>query len=1333
MFSDEVGRLFFAECSSLPISAILAKMGNLQLSPGSLFANRFAIERAAGSGGMGTVYLAMDRHRGDRVALKLLHAGVGSSDEAVRFLREAQLLSELRHPGIVAHVAHGQTPDGQRFLAMEWLEGEDLGQRLLKGPLSVLDCLRLLEQVAEALAVAHQRGIIHRDLKPSNLFLVAGDVGRIKLLDFGIARRIQTSHAMTRTGMVVGTPEYMAPEQARGSRDLTPAADLFSLGCVLYECLTGQPPFAASHIAAMLVRILFEEPVPVDVLRPGLPAALSELLHRLLAKAPEQRVADAAALRAELLRIGELPDPSLAATIARPASKESFSGPEQSLFSIVLAAPAEADLGQGATLPKEAVQLPGPDRQALVHALGSLGIAPDFLANGTLVLVVPPMDSAQDQAILAARAALIVQERWPDSTVAMATGRGAFSGHTAFGDVVERAARSLQARSPGILKSPGVLVDALSAKLLAGRFAQTPQPDGAVLRYEARDEDASLPLLGRPTPCVGRDTELGILEGMLNGCRDEHEARVVLVTAPPGVGKSRLRHEFLRRVDQRGSPVTTLLGRGDMMSAGAPYGILADALRRLCGLTARESSEEQRRQLRARIGRHLPTADAERVTLFIGELSGVQFPEDGALLLQAARRDPKVMRDCLHDALRDFLVAECAVRPVLLALDDFQWGDGLTVSAIDEMLRELQGAPLLVLAFARPEIHSVFPKLWSSHGLQDIPLRGLSKKACERLIEQVLGKGVAPELLANAVEQSGGNALFLEEIIRSIADGKLAEQPETVVAMLQARIGRLAPGARQAVRAASVFGQTFWSGGVAAILGLPKTSAELQGWLAALVDAELIQVHGKSRLTDEKEYGFRHALVRDATCGLLSGSALSTGHRLAAEYLEQAGFDDLSIIAEHYDQGGERARALPFFVRAAQQSYEQYAFDEMLRRAERGLACEPTGEQLGILRAFQTQAAVGRGDWVRVEALGTEALGLLAPGSPSWCSLIPYVSGILSFTGQTERAELTARKFVAVEPAPEARTTYLYSAMYFVVLFSQSGLRSTANMVLSRMEQVAATLEKDDDHLRAPMSFSRAAYLRSYEPDPHGQLVAAQEAAAAYQRIGNLREACICGTFIGQMQCEAGDLLSGETTLRQTLAMAKRIRQLNLITSCELHLAAVLAWRQESAAIAEAAELLEKVLDIPSLSVGFRGWAHGIRAQLRLLHGNHEAAAEDARRAIDLSPVAPLRRLGAVATLSQSLLHSGRTAEAHQLAEEGLRQAESLGGGGYSELPLRLVAAEARDAVGDRRGARALIQIASTELSRRASLIPDQAARQRFLTQLPEHARIISLVEAWRG
>lgn len=147
------------------------------LQSGSVFANRFEIDRRVGSGGMGIVYRARDRYSGQLVALKLLQSMNLGSDESERFAREAQLLAELRHPGIVSYVAHGQTLDGQRYLAMEWLEGEDLGQRLLRGPLPLRECVLLLERIAEALVASHQRGIVHRDRRHKNkIWLRYGDI-----------------------------------------------------------------------------------------------------------------------------------------------------------------------------------------------------------------------------------------------------------------------------------------------------------------------------------------------------------------------------------------------------------------------------------------------------------------------------------------------------------------------------------------------------------------------------------------------------------------------------------------------------------------------------------------------------------------------------------------------------------------------------------------------------------------------------------------------------------------------------------------------------------------------------------------------------------------------------------------------------------------------------------------------------------------------------------------------------------------------------------------------------------------------------------------------------
>src|SRR5215468_8026894 len=185
---------------------------------------RFAIRRVAGTGGMGRVFEALDLLTGANVALKVMQ-DPSAPRELERFTRESETLAGLRHPGIVRYIAHGQTDAGDGYLAMEWLDGIDLRMRMETRGLSLSETMLLARQTADALAAAHKLGVIHRDLKPSNLFLVGGDVGNVKIIDFGVARRQTRAHALTQTGAQVGTPMYMAPEQARGEREVTPSAD----------------------------------------------------------------------------------------------------------------------------------------------------------------------------------------------------------------------------------------------------------------------------------------------------------------------------------------------------------------------------------------------------------------------------------------------------------------------------------------------------------------------------------------------------------------------------------------------------------------------------------------------------------------------------------------------------------------------------------------------------------------------------------------------------------------------------------------------------------------------------------------------------------------------------------------------------------------------------------------------------------------------------------------------------------------------------------------------------------------------------------------------------
>lgn len=267
------------------------------LAPGRIVARRFLIERLVGSGGMGQLYRSRDLRSGAPVALKLLHRSGRDADAAGRLEQEARLLTQVPHPGIPSYVAHGRTRAARLYLVMEWIDGGDLAERLRAGPLPVRECLSLLRTLAQVLAVLHARAIVHGDLKPRNILLRHGQLRGAVLADFGVARG---GPADTHRGARAGTPGYLAPEGILGSTGLGPGSDIFSLGCVLYECLSGRPPFAATDVSLRLMRTLFEEPPLLFSLRGDVPPAVQRLLLRMLTKDPAQRLPDALALAREL-------------------------------------------------------------------------------------------------------------------------------------------------------------------------------------------------------------------------------------------------------------------------------------------------------------------------------------------------------------------------------------------------------------------------------------------------------------------------------------------------------------------------------------------------------------------------------------------------------------------------------------------------------------------------------------------------------------------------------------------------------------------------------------------------------------------------------------------------------------------------------------------------------------------------------------------------------------------------------------------------------------------------------------------------------------------------
>ncbi len=279
---------------------------------GRVLDQRYRIVAAIGQGGMGTVYEAVDLGSGGRVAVKVLKPEhVEKADAVTRLRHEAQVAGGLRHENICAVFDVGQLEDGSPYVVMERLLGETLATRLSRaGPVGVQEIVEVTMQVLEGLRAAHGRRIIHRDMKPDNVFL-AEVAGRTvaKVVDFGISKGMADDkpHNLTRTGMVMGTPYYMSPEQAMGERDLDGRVDVWGVGVTMYEALTGVRPFVAKNYNALLVQILTAAPAEIKELRPDVPDGLAVLIRKALEKRRERRIASVVEFRGALAALRRRP------------------------------------------------------------------------------------------------------------------------------------------------------------------------------------------------------------------------------------------------------------------------------------------------------------------------------------------------------------------------------------------------------------------------------------------------------------------------------------------------------------------------------------------------------------------------------------------------------------------------------------------------------------------------------------------------------------------------------------------------------------------------------------------------------------------------------------------------------------------------------------------------------------------------------------------------------------------------------------------------------------------------------------------------------------------
>ncbi len=1276
------------------------------MDAGDVIDDRFVVERLVAVGGMGAVHRAIDRRTGAPVALKTLHE---RSTEGPRFLRESRVLQELGHPGIVGFVASGVAPGDRPWLAMEWLEGCDLAARLATGRLADEETVALGLRAAEALGFAHARGLVHRDVKPSNLFLVDGRCDLVRLLDFGIARHAVGTAMLTQTGVTIGTPGYMAPEQARGEVDLDARADVFSLGCVLFECVTGRPPFHSEHFIALLAKVLLEEAPALRAVRPDAPGDLARIVAQMLSRDPGKRPADGSEVARLLTEVDVSRDRS---SIAAP----SLTRRERRIVSVVLARPPEDPADpHGATVRIRDVALPARIREDA----GRFAASVELLRDGSIVGTVGgSRGSATDHAANAAAWALSLRRHVPSARIVLATGNAELGEAAATGDAIEMGASRLAAAVPGL-----ILVDDVTAGLLKGQFDVRAGPGGLELHGEV-DTSGSRTLLGLETSFVGRERELSALLGFVDESASEDLARAVLVTAPAGAGKTRLLGELLRKLAARAASCSVFTARADSLAAGSPFTVLSGLVENAAGIGSREPRKVRAERLEARLTGTLPEARARKAALYLREVLHLVLPEDEPEL-RAARADPLILSIMVRDAFCAFIEGELARGPVVLLVEDLQWGDRPSLDALTSALSRFSERPLLVLAFARPEVGEIFPGVFSEARLEEVRLAKLPRRACERLVKETLGEDVAPATLDAIVSGADGNAFLLEELIRATSDGGTAAAPQTAVAMVQGRFASLPDGARRVARAASVFGDRFWTDGVRALVGEDE---DVDAAVVQLTQAELAGFSGGARGPSCREATFRHGIVREAAYQMLADEDRELGHRLAADWLESVGLDDPLPLAEHCRRGGLRERAARLFARAAQIALDGNDLDGADQRALLGLTCAEEDATRARLNLLLAQVSQWRGDMPRTREHGLAAAALAPDPSAD-----RYAATSLVAVAEARRGSMTAlldlaRSLTEAPDEPRLRRERLEAtARVAAQLGVVGGIGGDAPILVRLREEAADGL---GDPLLAAWVCRAEEHTAVTDGRVEARLAFARRAHAAFIAGGDLRNGCLELMNVGDACKEVGLLAEADRTLAEATATSESLGLMNVVATCKVNRGLVLA---RSGAAPEGAALCRDAATLFGTLQNLRGVAvaRGYLAHALWLMGDLRAAEEEATAALSAEVLTPLLRVHSLGVLLLVLLAAGKT-QAAELASRELREILGAGAGvGEGELLARVALAKVTLAGGATSEALREIDVARALVEARAAVL-DERTRAAFLA-LDENAEALRLAAEWSG
>ena len=918
----------------------------------------YRVLQRLGAGGMGEVYQAEDERLGRSVALKRVRADDDSLKHVERFRHEARVLAGLNDPAIV-QIYDLIEDDGSIWIVMELACGRPLDQILREGPLTPGRTVVIAEKIARALAVAHDAGIVHRDLKPGNVVVEMREDGdRVKVLDFGLAKNLDpdVDPNISQLGQVVGTPTAMSPEQATGAL-VDHRSDLFSLGAMMYQMLTGFRAFDGGERNQILSRVVHHHPLSVERLVPSVPSELSALVSSLLEKKPEKRPPGAArvAEQLRLLRAGDEDEtremPAVAPVAALSESASRGGGVRGRRQIAVMTAELMLSSLPESQLDPEALSEIVPSFQSLTREIVEHfdGVLSEMNGHQVVATFGFPVAHEQDTE-RAIHAALEIRRAVESEELASIDGGlSAFRAAVHTGPAV--AMDDSSASSSLILGGTLHVVQDLMSSAVEGQVVVS-DAAGALARRSFDLEPAvggSLSILSTstgldvsavaPVALTSRDRELALIEDRWQ-LVSEGEGQVVLVTGEAGIGKSSLISTFASRVETSWLRCAASPYHGD--TALYPFASLLRSL--LSEEPAVEVDQDAVRALIDRLG--VPAVD-EMSAAFShggGKAGGVDetIPD----------HDHPADRARTLDELAEWLFELAESRPLVLIIEDLHWIDASSLDVIERLIEQGPDVPLLLLLSLRPEFDLPWPL--RSHVLQ-LSLRRLPDSGVVELIDAIDTEGAISRTVRDAIiERTDGIPLFVEEVTRTIlqigsdslgsGDGGVL-LPMTLAGSLSARLDRLGEAGRVA-QLAAVQGRSFSRSLLERTSGLGQR--EIEAGLAALVEADLVRAPRATSRRDE--HHFKHQLIRDAAYEGMLAKDRQRIHRRIAEQMQESGRYDPALLAHHQQHAGLIEDAVVSLERAWKRAMASAAFVEAEMQMRKALELLPEEDRYASRR-----------------------------------------------------------------------------------------------------------------------------------------------------------------------------------------------------------------------------------------------------------------------------------------------------------------------------------------------------------------------------------------------